>query len=39
MEKYNALGKPNTEENRARKARARRRAVLQKASRKANRKK
>ena len=35
----NSLGSPNRDRNRAKKARARRRAVVQKASRKANRKK
>jgi hypothetical protein len=38
-QKINSLGRPSTEEHRAKKRRARRRAVVQKASRKANRRK
>ena len=38
-QKINLLGRPSTEEYRAKKRRARKRAVVQKASRKANRRK
>ena len=38
-QKINLLGGPNTEEHRAKKRKARKRAVVQKASRKANRRK